>query len=133
MRLKHNLFPISGQELFKDFDRMFESTYKEADNYPPYNVYSKDESTYIDVAVSGFEKEWLEIYVDDEGDLNIVGTKPKTDEKIEFHHKGLSTRNFHRKFMIMKNYTVADIQLKNGILNIRLDKETPNRKVLEIK
>jgi len=131
--IKYNLFPLThNRNIFEEMDRLMSSSFKSDSNYPPYNVFrDSDKNTFIEVAVSGFSKEDLSIYINDDGDLVLEGTK-KNREDIEYIHKSLSTKDFKRTFRLDKSVEVNEIKLENGILLVKLQSSESQIKQLTI-
>lgn len=116
------------------FDRMFEemgrtfANSRGTDNYPPHNVVQLDDTHYvIEIAVSGFAEEELDVELKDNV-LTIAGEKVKEQDapKIEYLHKGISTRNFTRNFSLAENVQVRGATVKNGILAVALERVIPD-------
>lgn len=120
------------------FDYLFnevENVIKNNKAYPPHNILKEGDDKYkIELAVAGFDRSQLEIEVQN-GVLKITGSSTATDEK-EYLHKGISTREFSRRFTLSEYIEVKDAKLENGILAIYLERNLPESKkakVLEIK
>ncbi|MDF2179550.1 Hsp20 family protein [Aliiglaciecola sp. CAU 1673] len=96
--------------------------------YPPYNIELLGEDKYrITMAVAGFEQSELEIHVE-ENTLQVTGNKIEKDEERKFLHKGISERNFERKFQLGDHVKVLSADLKNGLLHIELERVIPEAK-----
>jgi molecular chaperone IbpA len=97
--------------------------------YPPYNIELLEEDKYrITMAVAGFSKENVIIEVQ-ENTLLVSGKKEQTpEEKRKFLHKGISERNFERKFQLGDNVKVLNADLENGLLHIDLERVVPEAK-----
>jgi len=97
-------------------------------SYPPYNIELVAEDKYrITMAVAGFAKEQVSIEVQ-ENTLKVTGTKePVADKEAErkFLHKGISERNFERKFQLGDNVKVLAADLEHGLLHIDLERKIP--------
>ncbi|GAA0364885.1 Hsp20 family protein [Bowmanella denitrificans] len=97
-------------------------------SYPPYNIELLGEDKYrITMAVAGFEESELEIQVV-ENTLHVTGNKPGKEEERNFLHKGISERNFERKFQLGDHVKVLGADLKNGLLHIELERVIPEAK-----
>ena len=126
----------------KQFDELFDEfttkSFNVQDNNPPYNVatITKDEKSMglIEIAATGLNENDIKVYFDDEGKLVIEGKHPKPAENvdIQYHYKGLSTKDFTRKFKLEKNFVVDSVVLKNGLLRIFLKEEKPDVQYLKI-
>lgn len=92
--------------------------------YPPYNIEKLSDNKYaISMAVSGFDEGNLNIDVK-ENILTVVGDASKDDNR-EYLYKGISSRNFERRFRLADYVEVESANLSNGLLNIILKRELP--------
>jgi molecular chaperone IbpA len=94
--------------------------------YPPYNIELLGEDKYrITMAIAGFGQSDVDIQVQ-ENTLTVTGNK-QNDEKQErkFLHKGISERNFERKFQLGDHVKVLNADMENGLLNIDLERVIP--------
>lgn len=120
---------IGAEKLFDQIDRTVRQDLK----YPPYNMLkSKDDKLYLlEFAVSGFTSEELDVEVEGTN-LVVRGKKVGQDSLgLDYVHKGISNRDFARKFMFGDEMEVKDVSLKNGILRISIEKivnEPPKKK-----
>lgn len=93
--------------------------------YPPYNIESLGENRYgITLAVAGFEESELDIQVERDV-LTVRGRKSDDDKDRKYLYRSIATRAFERKFNLAEHVEVVDAELRNGLLNISLVKETP--------
>ena len=123
-------FSVGFDSIFDEFDRMLESSDFNS-NYPPYNIKKINESNYkIEVALAGFDKKDIEIELKE--CLLSVKNKSKNQTIDEngngLIHKGISTRQFERSFTISEDIKVQNAELKNGLLNIDLERIIPDEK-----
>ena len=100
-------------------------------HYPPYNVFETDEGAGIEIAVTGLAKDDLEVYFDEDKYLVVQGTYGQSGDK-EYTHKGLSTKDFKRKFQLAKHYGVESVEVLNGLMSIKLKKIEPEKKMIPI-
>ena len=116
------------------FDRMFntllEKNHQASAGYPPYNIQQTEDFKYeIEMALAGFDKKDIEIEVAD-GALTVKSVKDKdagaTDEYTLY--KGISQRNFTRKFTLADDIVVNGAKLENGMLTIQLERIVPEEK-----
>jgi molecular chaperone IbpA len=111
------------------FDRMFgefADHYTVSTNYPPHNVYRKDEDNYaIEIAVAGFSLDDIEIEVD-QNRLTVKGTRQKSNDTHEYLHRGLALRDFEQSFTLAAHIVVMDARIKDGILTIDLQHQLPD-------
>ena len=124
-------FSVGFDSIFDEFDRMLESTERYSTNYPPYNIKRVNDTDYrIEVALAGYDKDDIEVELKDSALTVRNKTKEQTvDEKGNgVIHKGISTRQFERAFTISEDIKVKDAELKNGLLNIDLERIVPDEK-----
>ncbi|QOZ51706.1 Hsp20 family protein [Bradyrhizobium sp. CCBAU 53338] len=110
------------------FDRLFDlaETAQRAgeDNYPPYNIERLSEDRYqISLAVAGFASSDIAITAE-QNVVTIEGNKPDHAER-NFIHRGISTRNFKRKFNLADYVQVKSASFENGLLKVDLVREIP--------
>ena len=97
-------------------------------SYPPYNIELLAEDKYrITMAVAGFAESDISIEVQ-ENTLHVVGKKEAKEEDRKFLHKGISERNFERKFQLGDHVKVLAADMKNGLLHIDLERVIPEAK-----
>jgi molecular chaperone IbpA len=125
--IQTNIFPKSA---FIGFDRILEDMQFAAqhanDHYPPHNIIKESDTEYlIELAVAGFNKDDIAI-TQKERSLKIKGEyKSKGREVI---HRGISTRNFERRFRLSEYVQVIGASFKDGILAVSLKLEIPEEK-----
>ena len=126
-------FSVGFDSMFEEFDRMLESTERYNSNYPPYNIHRLNETDYkIEIALAGYSKDDIELELKE----NTLTVRNKAKEKIINEngngngviHKGISTRQFERSFTISEDIKVKNAELKNGLLNIDLERIIPEEK-----
>lgn len=94
--------------------------------YPPYNIELTGEDKYrISMAVAGFAKEQISIQVEN-NTLQVLGNKTDSEDERKFLHKGISERNFERKFQLSDHVKVLAADLENGLLHIDLERVIPD-------
>jgi molecular chaperone IbpA len=95
--------------------------------YPPYDVLKLDEDTYqVSIAVAGFTKNDIDISVED-NTLIVKGDIVEVTDG-EYLHKGIASRKFTRTFALGEYMEVASAEIKDGMLNIRVDRIVPEEK-----
>jgi molecular chaperone IbpA len=117
---------IGFDRMFEELNRTFANS-KSTGNYPPYNIAQLDDTHYvIEVAVSGFKEDEIDVELKDSV-LTVKGVQEKdTDTKeIKYLHKGISARNFTQTFTLAENVEVRGATVKNGILAIALELLVP--------
>ena len=116
----------------RTFDRLFDYVTHQAEStgFPPYNIQKTEDYKFeIEMAVAGFGKSDIEVEVA-EGVLTVKSVKDKdtgsTDEYTLY--KGISQRNFTRKFTLADDIVVNGAELKDGMLTISLERIVPEEK-----
>ena len=124
-------FSVGFESIFDEFDRMLDSTERYNTNYPPYNIRKVSENNFkIEVALAGYSKEDIELELKD----STLTVRNKQKEKVVNDdangviHKGISTRQFERAFTISEDIKIQNAELKNGLLNIDLERIIPDEK-----
>ena len=96
-------------------------------SYPPYDLLKLDEDTYrISIAVAGFSKENINVSVDN-GTLIIKGELEESTD-AEIVHKGIAGRKFTRTFALGEYMEVSGAAMKDGMLNIDIERIIPEDK-----
>jgi len=113
-----SLFPISKTNMFiEQLEKLSLETLKQDKTYPLYNIYKKNNEVYLEIAATGFAREQLNIYYDDNNLLVIEANKDKDDR--EYLHKNLTTKNFIKKFELIK-HKVENVIVDDGLITIHL-------------
>jgi molecular chaperone IbpA len=95
--------------------------------YPPYDILKLDEDTYkLSLAIAGFSKDDINVSVDN-GTLIIKGELVEVTN-AEIVHKGIAGRKFTRTFALGEYMEVTGAEMKDGILNIDIDRIVPEDK-----
>jgi molecular chaperone IbpA len=94
--------------------------------YPPYNIELLGEDKYrVTMAVAGFGQNDVTIEVQ-ENTLTVTGKRQEeAKNERKFLHKGISERNFERKFQLGDHVKVLSADMENGLLNIDLERVIP--------
>ena len=116
----------------RHFDRLFDYVTHQAEStgYPPYNIQKTEDYKFeIEMALAGFDKKDIEIEVA-EGVLTVKSLKDKDTGATDDYtlYKGISQRNFTRKFTLADDIVVKGAELKNGMLTINLERIVPEEK-----
>ena len=124
-------FSVGFDSIFDEFDRMLDSTERYNSNYPPYNICKLSDNDYkIEVALAGYSKDDIELELKD----STLTVRNKTKDKVIEEesngviHKGISTRQFERSFTISEDMNVKHADMRNGLLNIDLERIVPEEK-----
>jgi molecular chaperone IbpA len=124
----------------RTFDRLFDYVTHQAEStgYPPYNIQKTEDYKFeIEMALAGFDKKDIEIEVA-EGVLTVKSLKDKDTGATDDYtlYKGISQRNFTRKFTLADDIVVKGAKLNNGMLTINLERIVPEEKkpqLIEVK
>ena len=116
----------------RQFDRLWDYATHQAESsgFPPYNIQKTEDFKFeIEMALAGFDKKDISVEVA-EGVLTVKSIKDKdTGATDEFTlYKGISKRNFTRKFTLADDIVVNDAKLENGMLTISLERIIPEEK-----
>lgn len=102
--------------------------------YPPYNMSRTDDGYCIEVALAGFTKKDIQLYIED----NVLYIKHEKEEKEcceGYVHKGIAKRAFCLTFKILEQIVVDAAVMKDGLLKVCLKKIEPEieRETIAIK
>lgn len=115
---------------FDRLDELFETAFRNAsqeNSYPPYDIAKTGDDTYrITLAVAGFGEDDLEI-VSKENLLTVRGKGAETDKETPYLHRGIAKRAFEHRFQLADYVRVDGADLNNGLLDIDLVRELPER------
>ncbi|MEZ5930506.1 MAG: Hsp20 family protein [Alphaproteobacteria bacterium] len=115
---------------FDRLDDLFERAFRNASqetSYPPYNIAKTGEDTYrITLAVAGFGADDLEIE-SKENLLTVRGKGAETENGTTYLHRGIAKRAFEHRFQLADYVRVNGADLNNGLLDIDLVRELPER------
>lgn len=113
------------------FDHVFDELLRHTNaqtgtNYPPYNVVKfSDDKFAIELAVAGFKDGDIDVTVE-KNQLSVRGEKVvDLNETVEYLHRGISARNFHRSWTLADHVEVVGAEVKDGILTINLERQIP--------
>jgi molecular chaperone IbpA len=114
---------VGFDRLFDEIERQFANS--ASSGYPPYNVAQLEDNEWmISLAVAGFGMDNLDI-THEKSVLTIEGVAPKSDESVNYLHKGIAGRNFRKEFTLADHVEVENATLDNGILNVHLKRDVP--------
>ena len=127
MRNNLDLSPLYRSMIgFDQFANLLDTANRsdKSNGYPPYNIELIDENHYrITMAVAGFTEAELDIELE-KNSLKVTGQKEEKSDK-QYLYKGISERNFERRFQIAENIKVIGANMSNGLLHIDLEREMP--------
>jgi molecular chaperone IbpA len=96
-------------------------------SFPKHNVVKNSETEFaIELALAGYRKEDITVELK-EGILVVSGDQSK-DDKVEYLHKGISTKKFTRSFRLSEHVVVDGADFVDGLLVIDLKVVIPEEK-----
>ena len=99
-------------------------------SFPPYNIKQVGNDRYqIEMAVAGFSKKDLKIELHN-NQLTIEGSQQTASENqgSNYLYKGIAARQFRQSFALEDHVKVIGSELRDGILNIELERDLPEEK-----
>ena len=133
---------VGYDDVFDHFESMFNHQYDSINvpNYPPYNIVKTGKYTYdIQVALAGYGKKDVDVSFENSV-LTIKSVKDKDEKEVEDNdgvlHKGIAKRMFSKSFTIAEDVEIKGAELKDGLLNVSMEKVIPEHKkarTIEIK
>jgi molecular chaperone IbpA len=116
---------VGFDRVFNELDRLTQLASSAGNNsYPPFNLEKTGDNSYrISIAVAGFSEADLDV-TQKENTLTVTGEK-REEDKGDYLHKGIATRNFTRQFVLADHVDVKTAGLRDGLLVIDLEKHVP--------
>jgi molecular chaperone IbpA len=99
-------------------------------NYPPYNIIDSDDGTCIEVALAGYSKDDINVFIED-NILHVSYEKTETNEE-NMRYKGIAKRSFKRTFALSDAIEVKSATMIDGLLRIKLKEITPETKRISV-
>ncbi len=121
---------------FDQLERLLDQASKAGDSFPPYNIErfskadGKPEAWRITLAVAGFSKRDLEVFVADR-QLMVKG-RIGEDSPRDYLHRGIAGRAFSRSFVLAEGMEVTAAAMQNGLLSLDLVRLEPEPLVTHI-
>ncbi len=121
---------------FDAMEKTLERLAKNGDSYPPYNIErlrnadGVAERLRITLAVAGFSDSDLDVSIE-ENQLVVRGRQTDDTER-DFLHRGIAARQFQRCFVLADGMRVVSAELRNGLLEIDVDRPEAERLVRKI-
>ena len=136
----HNLLTPYAVGFDRTFDRLWDYASHQAQStgFPPYNIVKDKDNSYkyhISMALAGFSKKDIDVQFED-GCLTIKSVKHDKEEENDHLWKGISNRQFTRKFTLADEVVVNGAELKDGLLTVACERIVPEykkKKLIEIK
>jgi molecular chaperone IbpA len=108
----------------EEFERMASSATK---TYPPYNILKDGDRYKIEIAISGFKKDEIEILFDN-AKLTVTGESKNDIAPENYLHKGIGKRNFTHKFTLADTIAIKSADIVDGMLVIEMENIIPEEK-----
>lgn len=121
---------LGFDNILADLERLSQSSFVEPTKYPPYNIIKINDNEYIvELSVSGFSKDDIEITTENNV-LTIKGEKqPETNTSYTYIHKGIAARSFAKSIKLIDTVEVKYAEFVDGILRIYLINVVPEHKL----
>lgn len=119
------------------YNHIFDNWPQQDLKYPLVNLYKTSDGNYhLELAVAGFSKDDLEVErIDNQLVIRGKMQKEEIDKNVRYLRRNISKRSFVKHFPVDNQYKNIDVELKDGILYIDLEKDESiaEKKLLEIK
>lgn len=117
-------FSVGFDNVFEELNR---AKHLNNPSYPPYNIVKIDDEHFvIELAIAGFGKKDISLELK-ENKLEVTGDKG-SKEDIAYEHKGISTKDFVKTFILNADVIVKRADVVDGVLSIQLEKFIPEEK-----
>ena len=117
-------YTIGFERVFDQLDEFIHHS-KKLPSYPPYNIKRDGNNFTIEMALAGFSKDDIEVYVTE--DILSISSSKESSKKDEVY-RGISNRKFTRNFSMADDIEVKSAELKDGLLTIKLERIIPEDK-----
>lgn len=124
--------------IFKELNDTIYNKNKVIPNYPPIDIYEKENKFFIEIVAAGFSKEEIKIEIENKklvvkAERQIIDNQ-ENDVKISLNYnlKSISRKNFERAFTFMNNIENVNASFINGILVLEIIFEQNNKNVKTI-
>jgi molecular chaperone IbpA len=118
---------------FIGFDRLLDTfdmiANTHSTTFPHHNIVREGNKYTVELAVAGFSDKDIDIEVE-KNVLHIRGIIPKQEpnDKVEYLHRGIANRSFHKLVQLYDTIEVTGADLNNGILTVNLENIIPEEK-----
>jgi molecular chaperone IbpA len=113
------------------YDSVFETLKELAQHkasFPPYNLVKDGDKYEITMALAGYRREHLDIFVKDRVLTIKTLEDMERDDIRDVIHQGIAQRNFTTTFALADHVEVKSAKLADGLLTIKLELELPEEK-----
>jgi molecular chaperone IbpA len=113
---------IDFDRVFERFDRAFPVNVRTV-SFPPADLLKVEGGYIVQLAVAGYSKDDIVVEVSNDNVLTVTGKQEnKTDDGVQYLFKGISARSFIRKWQLLDTDSVSSVNLKDGMLSIKIDR-----------
>lgn len=113
------------------YDSVFETLKELAQHkpsFPPYNLVKDGDRYEITMALAGYRREHLDLFVKDRVLTVKTVEDMERDDIRDVIHQGIAQRNFTTTFALAEHVEVKSAKLQDGLLTIKLELELPEEK-----
>ena len=124
---------FSYPDRFLGLDSLFDSIEQFPNNvgFPKYNIIKTDKDYTIEVALSGFTKDDIDVSLD-KAKNTLTIKSDGVNREVEFVHKGISSKRFSTSFRVSGYLDLSEAKMSNGMLTINLTYEAPEENVQRV-
>lgn len=130
--------PVTIYSLFPNIDRWgigYDSVFEtlkqlsqHKPSFPPYNLVKDGDRYEITMALAGYRREHLDIFIEDRVLTVKTVEDMEKDDVRDVIHQGIAQRNFTSTFALAEHVEVKSAKLEDGLLTIKLELELPESK-----
>lgn len=111
--------------------RRLETAHETQTNFPPYNLVKESATKFLlEIALAGYAKEDIEVST--EWNKLHVDSKKAENTEHEYVHRGVAKRAFQRSWTLSDDVVVGEVNFKNGMLTIELNRVVPEHQMKKI-
>jgi molecular chaperone IbpA len=112
---------IDFDRVFERFDRAFPATIRTV-TYPPVDLLKVEGGYLVQLAVAGYSKDVLTVEVSNDNTLTVMGKQEANTDTGQYLFKGIAARQFVRKWQLLDTDSVSGVNLKDGMLTIKISR-----------
>jgi molecular chaperone IbpA len=115
---------VDFDRVFERFDRAFPVNVRTV-TYPPVDLLKIDGGYLIQLAVAGYTSNDINVELRDDGVLTVTGKQESKADDSQYLFRGISARSFVRKWQLFDTDTVETVNLKDGMLTLKIMRAVP--------
>ena len=125
---------FSYPDRFLGLDNLFDSIEQFGNDigFPKYNVIKTDKNYTIEVALSGYTKDDVDVELDKVKNTLTIKSEGIVRKNENFVHKGISSKRFQTSFRVSDYLDLSEAKMANGMLTIELTYEVPENSVQRV-